>query len=158
MCEQPNNQKQMLQEQSKHCLISCSCAAFFKHPEHMLYYFPEKQLTAYALMYYTLCLFIVLYFYYNYFLFIRMSCFSLGTHLWGLTPRSGNLALKDERARLTSASWRTSLCNIKTNQTVNVGSCLDATVVGTCLPGLFVCCDGLWGGETLPPNWPWVPE
>lgn len=71
---------------------------------------------------------------------------------WGqifgaLISRLGNLALKDESERLRSASWRTSLCDIKTNQTVTVGSCLDAGVVGTCLPGLFVCCDGRWGGK-----------
>lgn len=64
-----------------------------------------------------------------------------------LTLKLGNLALNDKSKGLRSASWRTSLCDIKTNQTVSVGSCLDVGLVGTCLPGLFVCCDGLWGGK-----------
>lgn len=88
------------------------------------------------------------------FLFIIIFPFWLGfpVFFWGrilgaLTLRLGNLAVKDESKRLRSASWRTSLCDIKTNQTVTVGSCLDVGAVGTCLSGLFVCCDGLWGGK-----------
>lgn len=66
----------------------------------------------------------------------------------GADPRVGKLGF--ERWKW-SAWWRTSLCDIKTNQTVTVGSCLDIGLVGTCLPFLFVCCDGCWGGKKKPP-------
>lgn len=85
--------------------------------------------------------------YYNLSFLIMVSFFFWGLILGALTLRSGNLAVKDESERLRSASWRTSLCDTKTNQTVTVGSCLDFDAVGTCLSGVFVCCDGLWGGK-----------
>lgn len=68
----------------------------------------------------------------------RVSCVFLGTNIGVLTLGLGSWLWRMK----ASASWRTSLCDIKTNQTVTVGSCLDVGAVGTCLSGLFVCCDG----------------
>lgn len=85
---------------------------------------------------------------------LELPVFSWGQILGPLTLRLRNLAAKDESKRLRSASWRTSLCYIKTNQTVTVGSCLDVGTVGTCFFFWSICL--LWWslrGETLPLNW-----
>lgn len=89
---------------------------------------------------------------------LKLPVFSWGQILGALTLRWRNLAVKDESKRLRSASWRTSLCYIKTNQTVTVGSCLEVGAVGTCF--FWSICLLWWSlrGETLPLNWRWDPE
>lgn len=84
---------------------------------------------------------LILYAFYN-------LCFRTWEKSLGVSVHHRKPWLWEIKAGPPSGPWRTSLCVITTNPTVTVGSCLDGSVVGTCLPVLFVCCDGLWGRET----------